>query len=166
MFIVYYKADRQPANIGCLLFNKGSERHMPEFQLITGIAQIVAGVILVVLYVLSRVPKETIAQQGELIKALTQRQQELLDAHVLNEKAISELQGQIKVYKELPLQQIANSLKILETLPAEFERISHESKEAIISSVQNINKQHVGTQLVDHRKDIPETSKNLRLSPA
>jgi hypothetical protein len=119
-----------------------------QIQIVVIGAEIVVGVVLAALFIRSRIPKETIAQQGELIKALTQRQQELLDAHVVNEKAIAELQGQIKVYKELPLQQIANSLKMLETLPAEFERISNKSQEHIIQSVQNIAEQHVDNQTV------------------
>lgn len=121
---------------------------MQDIQIVIIGAEIIAGVIITALFVRSRIPKETIAQQGELIKALTQRQQELLDAHVSNEKAISELQGQIKVYKELPLQQIANSLKMLETLPAEFDRISNKSKDQIIKYVQNITEQHVDNQTV------------------
>jgi len=111
-------------------------------------AEILAGIILALLYVKSRIPGETIKQQGELIKALTERQNELINAHVSNEKAISELQGQIKVYKELPLQQIANSLKMLESLPAEFERISNKSQDHIIQSFQNVTEQHVDKQTV------------------
>lgn len=111
-------------------------------------AEIVAGILLALLFVKSRIPKETIEQQGKLIETLMTRQTELLAAHVTNEKAISELQVQIKVYKELPLQQIANSLKIMETLPAEFERISQKSQEQIIQSFQNVTEQHVDKQTV------------------
>jgi len=119
-----------------------------EIQIIIVGAEIMAGVIITALFVRSRIPKETIEQQGKLIEALTARQTELINAHVTNEKAISELQGQIKVYKELPLQQIANSLKMLETLPAEFERISNKSQEHIIQSFQNVTEQHVDKQTV------------------
>lgn len=121
---------------------------MQEIQIIIVGAEIIAGVIITALFVRSRIPKETIEQQGKLIEALTARQTELINAHVANEKAISELQGQIKVYKELPLQQIANSLKMLETLPAEFERISNKSQEHIIQSFQNVTEQHVDKQTV------------------
>lgn len=121
---------------------------MQEIQIIIVGAEIMAGVIITALFVRSRIPKETIEQQGKLIEALTARQTELINAHVTNEKAISELQGQIKVYKELPLQQIANSLKMLETLPAEFERISNKSQEHIIQSFQNVTEQHVDKQTV------------------
>lgn len=121
---------------------------MQDIQIVIIGAEIIAGVIITALFVRSRIPKETIEQQGKLIEALTQRQKELLDAHVMNEKAISELQGQIKVYKELPLQQIANSLKMLETLPAEFEKISNKSQEKIIQSFQNVTEQHVDNQTI------------------
>lgn len=121
---------------------------MVEIQLIIVSAEIITGIILAILFIKSRIPKETIEQQGKLIEALTARQTELINAHVTNEKAISELQGQIKVYKELPLQQIANSLKMLETLPAEFERISNKSQEHIIQSFQNVTEQHVDKQTV------------------
>lgn len=121
---------------------------MQDIQIVIIGAEIIAGVIITALFVRSRIPKETIEQQGKLIEALTQRQKELLDAHVMNEKAISELQGQIKVYKELPLQQIANSLKMLETLPAEFEKISNNSQEKIIQSFQNVTEQHVDNQTI------------------
>lgn len=121
---------------------------MVEIQLIVVSAEIITGIILAILFIQSRIPKETIEQQGKLIEALTQRQTELLAAHVTNEKAISELQGQIKVYKELPLRQIADSLKILETLPQEFQRISDQNQEKIIQSFQNVTEQHVDNQTV------------------
>lgn len=121
---------------------------MQDIQIVIVGAEIIAGVIITALFVRSRIPKETIEQQGKLIEALTARQTELINAHVTNEKAISELQGQIKVYKELPLQQIANSLKMLETLPAEFEKISNRSQEQIIQSFQNVTEQHVDKQTV------------------
>ena len=121
---------------------------MQDIQIVIIGAEIIAGVIITALFVRSRIPKETIEQQGKLIEALTQRQTELLAAHVTNEKAISELQGQIKVYKELPLRQIADSLKILETLPQEFQRISDQNQEKIIQSFQNVTEQHVDNQTV------------------
>lgn len=117
---------------------------MVELQLIVVSAEIITGIILAVLFIKSRIPKETIEQQGKLIEALTARQTELLAAHVANEKAISELQGQIKVYKELPLRQIADSLKILETLPKEFERISNDSQQKIIQSLKGVDDQPAG----------------------
>lgn len=46
--------------------------------------------------------KATIQSQKELIETLTTQVNELRNLHIENEKAISELQGQVSVYKELP----------------------------------------------------------------
>ena len=120
-------------------------------------ANIVAAVVLAAVYIRSRIPKETIAQQGQLIVALNGRidaigaeNKELHRQHVENQKAIADLQGQIKVYKELPLQEIARSLKALEGLPSEFDRISKENRDRIIKSFQNVGEQHVDNQTVVH----------------
>ena len=120
-------------------------------------ANIVAAVVLAAVYIRSRIPKETIAQQGQLIVALNGRidaigaeNKELHRQHVENQKAIADLQGQIKVYKELPLQEIARSLKALEGLPSEFDRISKENRDSIIKSFQNVGEQHVDNQTVVH----------------
>ncbi len=47
--------------------------------------------------------KATIQSQKELIETLTAQVNELRNLHIENEKAISELQGQVSVYKEIPL---------------------------------------------------------------
>lgn len=54
--------------------------------------------------------KATIQSQKELIETLTAQVNELRSLHIENEKAISELQGQVSVYKELPLNQLSTSM--------------------------------------------------------
>lgn len=54
--------------------------------------------------------KATIQSQKELIETLTAQVNELRNLHMENEKAISELQGQVSVYKELPLNQLSTSM--------------------------------------------------------
>lgn len=54
--------------------------------------------------------KATIQSQKELIETLTTQVNELRNLHIENEKAISELQGQVSVYKELPLNQLSTSM--------------------------------------------------------
>ena len=54
--------------------------------------------------------KATIQSQKELIETLTAQVNELRNLHIENEKAISELQGQVSVYKELPLNQLSTSM--------------------------------------------------------
>lgn len=54
--------------------------------------------------------KATIQSQKELIETLTIQVNELRNLHIENEKAISELQGQVSVYKEIPLNQLSASM--------------------------------------------------------
>jgi uncharacterized membrane-anchored protein YhcB (DUF1043 family) len=130
---------------------------MVELQFLIISVELIVGIMLAVLYIKSRLPKETIDQQTKLITALEGRiktmedeNKEQLKKHIENEKAIAELQGQIKVYKELPLQDIAKSLKALENLPSEFERITKDNGEKILKAVSNISVQNVGHQNVEH----------------
>lgn len=71
-----------------------------------------------IIYLKSQLPKQTIANQKELIETYEKRLKALEDQaeldkkqHLENVKAIAELQGQINVYKELPLQQMADSMR-------------------------------------------------------
>lgn len=128
-----------------------------EIQTLIFGAEVIVGAMLAFLYLKSRLPKETIKQQTEVITALEKRitvmefdNKEQLKKHIENEKAIAELQGQIKVYKELPLQDIAKSLKALENLPQEFERITQANGEKILKAVSHITVQNVGQQNVEH----------------
>ena len=73
-----------------------------------------------ILALFSRLPKQTIQNQKELIETYEKRLKALEDQseqdkkqHIENVKAIADLQGQIKVHKEIPLQQIADSMKEL-----------------------------------------------------
>lgn len=117
--------------------------------------EIIVGVLLGVLYIKSRLPKETIEQQTKLIDALEKRlaamemeHKDLLTKHVENEKKIATLEGQIKVYKELPLQDIAKSLRALESIPSEFERISNTNNAKIMEAITNVKVQNVSHQNV------------------
>lgn len=118
--------------------------------------EIIVGVLLGVLYIKSRLPKETIDQQTKLIDALEKRlatmeaeHKDLLTKHVENEKKIATLEGQIQVYKELPLQDIAKSLQALENIPNEFERISNSNNDKIMEAISNVKVQNVSHQNVN-----------------
>ncbi len=135
--------------------------HLNMFVLVL---EIVVGVVLAFIYIKARIPKETIKQQGELITALQQRQIQLDDEnsklrsdHIENQKAIAALQGQIKVYKELPLKEIAASLKMLEEMPKQFEKIQAQNTKVIVDSVnnvkvQNVEQQNVKTENVENKE--------------
>lgn len=127
-----------------------------EFSAVIFGVEIIVGILLGILYIKSRLPKETIEQQAKLITALEKRigvmeddQKLMLRNHVENEKKIATLEGQIKVYKELPLQDIANSLKALENLPNEFERITNANGEKIMDSISHVTLQTVDRQTVN-----------------
>lgn len=120
-----------------------------------GLGEVLAAIAIAWLYVKSRIPKQTIEQQAILIDTLKGRVDEMekdnkaqLLKHIESEKAIADLQGQIKVYKELPLQEISISLKALSALPKEFEEITNRSTKTIIDAVANIKTQHVDNQTV------------------
>lgn len=132
---------------------------MDEYRIFVTIGEAIAILAIAVVYVRSRIPKQTIEEQGKLITALQLRietmadeNKQLYQKHIDNEKAISDLQGQIKVYKELPLKDIAASLKALENLPSEFERITQSHTREILKEVSNVKIQRVGTQTVEHEK--------------
>jgi regulator of replication initiation timing len=60
--------------------------------------------------------KQTIQSQKELIETLTSQVAELRTLHIENEKAIARLNGEVSVYKELPLTELSKSMQtIVET---------------------------------------------------
>lgn len=76
-----------------------------------------------ILYAFSRQPKQTIANYKELAESQEKRitaleAQATIDYqnHIDNIKAIADLQGQIKVYKELPLQEMAAAMQDISTV--------------------------------------------------
>ena len=75
-----------------------------------GSITLVAGAVLIVI---SRNTKDTIRQQSMLIQAQKERLDLLEEQHIENVKRISELQGSLNSYKELPLQHIADSMEKL-----------------------------------------------------
>lgn len=55
--------------------------------------------------------RTTISSQKELIETLTIQVNELRTLHEQNEKSIAELRGQVSLYKELPLANLAQNMK-------------------------------------------------------
>jgi hypothetical protein len=83
----------------------------------------VAGVAGALLYARSQVPGQTISNYKDLaesqerrIKALEEQRGVDHRNHIENIKAIADLQGQIKVYKELPLQDMASAMQKISTV--------------------------------------------------
>ena len=88
---------------------------------------IVIGGIAAVIYAVFKnsTVKQTINSQKELIETLTAQVTELRTLHIENEKAIAQLTGEINVYKELPLKELAKSMQ---TIVATQEKILKELK--------------------------------------
>ena len=70
-----------------------------------------------------RTTSQTILAQKELIETLSKQVDELRTLHIDNEKAISKLQGQVDVYKEIPLSKIATSLDNLDKSQLEIVKL-------------------------------------------
>ncbi len=85
------------------------------------IQDVVAGIVLIggiIVYSRGRIPQQTIKNLTSLTDTYEKRikalEDELKDNHTLqiqNVAAIADLQGQVKVYKELPLQELADGIK-------------------------------------------------------
>lgn len=126
-----------------------------------------------ILALFSRIPKQTITNQKDLIETYEKRLKALEDKadedrknHLEQVKAIADLQGQIKVYKELPLQEMAvamqeisrvnkgiaeSNTEILRTLRTSA-NIAADDRSTLLHPTQNVENQNVETQVVKHKK--------------
>jgi hypothetical protein len=134
------------------------------------VQDIVAGIVLIggiIVYSRGRVPQQTIKNLGQLTDTYEKRiralEDELKDNHTLqlqNVAAIADLQGQVKVYKELPLQELADGIKrvsdsnseILKVLQA-TSAIAAEDRDVLTN--QNL---HITTEVdrIMKKKDLPK----------
>lgn len=127
---------------------------MDIFALIAVIVVIIGGVI----SLRQKQPKEIISNQKVLIETYEKRLKALEDQsvadhkqHIENAKAIADLQGQIKVYKEIPLRQLADSMQkisdvnegiaasnqeILKTLKSSAKTLAHDTETALHGTAQ------------------------------
>lgn len=133
----------------------------------------IALVIGAILTIFSRLPKQTIENQKDLIETYEKRLKALEDQsaedrknHLEQVKAIADLQGQIKVYKELPLQEMATAMQeisrvnkgiaesnteILRTLKSSAV-IAAVDRSELLHPTQNITKQTVETQVIKNKE--------------
>ena len=126
-----------------------------------------------ILALFSRIPKQTITNYEQLSVAQEKRiaaleEQSKIDHknHLENIKAIADLQGQIKVYKELPLQQMAKAMQDISEgnkAIAESNRqillslqssamIASEDRSTLLHPTQVVEKQTVETQVIKNKK--------------
>ena len=121
----------------------------------------------------SRIPKQTITNYEQLSIAQEKRiaaleEQSKIDHknHLENIKAIADLQGQIKVYKELPLQEMAKAMQDISDgnkAIAESNRqilislqssamIASQDRSTLLHPTQVVEKQTVETQVIKNKK--------------
>lgn len=126
-----------------------------------------------ILALFSRIPKQTITNYEQLSVAQEKRIAALEDQskidhknHLENIKAIADLQGQIKVYKELPLQEMAKAMQDISDgnkAIAESNRqillslhssavIAAGDRSTLLHPTQNVENQNVKTQVIENAK--------------
>lgn len=80
------------------------------FTVVRDVAGYLALVVGAVLVLRSRVKTENLKDLKERVEILEKEREFAREQHVENQKAISNLEGQLSTYKEIPLKQIAASL--------------------------------------------------------
>jgi chromosome segregation ATPase len=73
----------------------------------------IVGVVGAVTVIFSKVKNENIKDLRERVEILEKEREDARTKHIENEKAISNLEGKLESYKEIPLKSIASSLEAL-----------------------------------------------------
>ncbi len=123
-----------------------------QFSPTASIQDIVAGVVFlagIVLSLLSRLPKETIKNQADLIQALNGRIKALEDQRSEDRQSLIEssrqmgiLTGQVATYRSIPLEEIAKSMqqvaesnqKILDILKTSATTLIHTESDKVMAT--------------------------------
>jgi len=90
----------------------------------------VAGAITIIF---SKVKTENLADLKERVAILEREREESRQQHIENQKAISNLEGQLASYKEIPLKSIAKSLETISAITRE----TGESNKKILSVLES-----------------------------
>lgn len=119
------------------------------------IAGYAVGVVGAVLALTSKTKSNNLADLKERVEILEKEREYARTQHIENLKAIANLEGQLKTYKDIPLQQIAESLKALAT-----------SQDAVLKQLNDsarISKAEAesGGMLVQNRETTPLSVKDV-----
>lgn len=98
---------------------------MENLNTIIFIVEVIAGISLAILYVKSRLPEQTISNYEKLAASQEKRIKDLEDSRDSNALAIAELQGQVNVYKDIPLKEIAVAIQGIVTTQEEIIKLIH-----------------------------------------
>jgi phage pi2 protein 07 len=100
------------------------------FSIIGYILAVVAGIIII----FGRVRNQNYKDLKDRVKILEDDRKAAITQHLENQKAISNLEGQLSTYKEVPLKSISESLKALTKSNQNIENIL--SKSALVSELE------------------------------
>jgi len=124
---------------------------MKDYSLLIDITGYFALVVGAILILRSKVKTDNLKDLKERVEILEKEREFAREQHLENQKAISNLEGQLATYREIPLKSIALSLDRLSHSNESILRVL--SKSAVIAEQDRdtlLNPdQNVGTQLVD-----------------
>ena len=126
---------------------------------VSGYISLVVGAVLVLM---SKVKTDNLNDLKERVEILEKEREDAREQHIENQRAISNLEGQLNTYKEIPLKSIASSLEalpkivdsnsqILETLKGSAV-IAATDRSQLVNSSQHIKNQVVDNQTVRSKK--------------
>lgn len=126
---------------------------------VSGYISLVVGAVLVLM---SKVKTDNLNDLKERVEILEKEREDAREQHIENQRAISNLEGQLNTYKEIPLKSIASSLealpkivdsnsRILETLQGSAV-IAATDRDALVNSNQTVENQVVQNQTVRSKK--------------
>lgn len=87
-----------------------------NINLVTDTFYLLFLVVAAYLVIKTRVPQQTIENQKQLIDTYEKRINSLEEQQLESIKALADLQGQLKTYKEVPLENIASALHSISTV--------------------------------------------------
>lgn len=126
-----------------------------NFSLLRDILGYLALVIGAILILKSKIKTDNLKDLKLRVEILEKEREEAREQHVDNQKAISNLEGQLKTYKEIPLKAIASSLDKLSESNGNILRvlegstiIAAKDRDVLLNSNQHIDTQHVDTQVI------------------
>ena len=120
---------------------------------ISGYVSLVVGAVLVLM---SKVKTDNLNDLKERVEILEKEREDAREQHIENQRAISNLEGQLKTYKEIPLKSIASSLEKL----AKTTRMTEKSNSLILEALRKSaviaeSSSHDGGLLVKTKKNNP-----------
>jgi hypothetical protein len=131
---------------------------MQHFANITGNLNLALNAItVVVLFVAalfatrSKVKKDNYNDLKERVDILEKERDEARIQHLENQKAIANLEGQLKTYKEIPLKQIATSLSELSLSNGQILSVLQNSANVAAKDKAELATQHTENQEVHHQ---------------